>query len=257
MRHRYSLVTILAFMGAVGIGGRVSAEVPFGTVTAVSGPVTLTRGGSAKPLKYGERVQVGDRIATAADARVTLTLSDNSQLQLTASGALDLTENVFSPNGSRASTEVSLLGGSVRSLIRSASGAPSNFEIRTPNAIVRGTAYGVEYRNGVSRQGYANCREFTDVSVYNGTAVVSNPSNPAAHPLEGRMGQRIVIPCGLAAVSATASSGASSGMSASAIAAMGALGIAGIGGGVAAAIAGGGSSGGSDRLSRSPASASQ
>jgi len=257
MLHRYSLTTIFALVGAVVIGGRVLAEIPFGTVTAVSGVVTVTRGGSATPVRYGERVQVGDRIATGADARVTLTLSDNSQLQLTESSTLDLTENRLGPTGSRASTKVSLLGGLVRLRIHSTSGASPNFEIRTPNAVARGTTYDTEYRKGTTRQGYADCREFTDVSVYNGRATVTNPGNPAAQPVEVRAGQRSVVPCGLAAASATASSGATTGISASAIAAMGALGIAGIGGGVAAAMAANGSSGASDPIPRSPASSSQ
>jgi FecR protein len=257
MLHRYSPITIIALIGAVVIGGRVLAEIPFGTVTAVNGVVTVTHGGKTRPAKYGESVQVGDRIATGADARVTLTLSDNSQMQLTESSILDLTESMAGPNGRRASTRVSLLEGLVRSRIRSGSGAPSNFEIRTPNAIVRGTAYDIDYRKGVTRRDYADCREFTDVTVYNGTATVSKVNDPAAPSVRVHEGQRTVVPCGLAVASATSSSGASTGMSASAIAAMSALGIAGIGGGAAAALAGGGSSGGSDPISRSPASSSQ
>lgn len=258
MLHRYSLTTILALIAVVVIGGRALAEVKFGIVTAVRGIVTVTRGGSASPVRYAETVQVGDRIATGADGRVTLTVLGNSQLQLTESSTLDLAKNTIGPNGRRTDTRVNLLGGMVRSVIRSGAGSPPNFEISTPNAIVRGTAYDIEYRKGVSPKGYADCREFTEVSVYSGTAVVSDRSNPAARPVEVRAGQRTVVPCGLAPAFATASSGASTGLSTTAIGAMGALGIAGIGGGVTAAIAAsGGSSGGFDPSPKSAASSSQ
>lgn len=208
------------------------------------------------PVRYGESVQVGDRIATSPDARVTVTLSDKSQLQLTESSTLDLTENTLNADGSRAETKVGLLGGLVRSRIHSTSGGPLNFEIRTPNAVARGTTYDTEYRKGTTRQGYADCREFTDVVVYNGTATVTNPGSHA-QPVQVRADQKTVVPCDLPAAFATASSGATTGMSARAIAAIGALGIAGIGGGVAAAMATSNSSGGFDPIPRSSASSSQ
>jgi len=256
MPYRCSLIGIFALLGAVVIGGGALPEIPFGTVTAVAGAATVTRRGRVMPVRYGESVQAGDRIATGADARVTVTLSDKSQLQLTESSTLDLTENTLNADGSRAETKVSLLGGLVRSRIHSTSGGPANFEIRTPNAVARGTTYDTEYRKGATRQGYADCREFTDVVVYNGTATVSNPGSHA-QPVQVRADQRTVVPCYLPAASATASSGATTGMSASAIAAIGALGVAGIGGGVAAAIAASSSSGGSGSTSRSAASSSQ
>ena len=61
-----------------------------------------------------------------------------------------LTENVLNPDGSRATTKVTLLSGLVRSLVKVSSGSPPNFEVHTPNAIAaaRGTMFDVSYHEG-------------------------------------------------------------------------------------------------------------
>ena len=61
-----------------------------------------------------------------------------------------LTENVLNPDGSRATTKVTLLSGLVRSLVKVGPGSPPNFEVHTPNAIAaaRGTMFDVSYHEG-------------------------------------------------------------------------------------------------------------
>lgn len=252
-----SLATALALVVVLVSIGAAGAQVPAGTLTAVNGTVTLTRGGIASPAKYGAGVQVGDQIATGSDGRVTITLSDNSQLELTESSTLVLTENTLNPNGSRASTKVNLLGGLVRSLVRFTGGTPPNFEVHTPNAVAaaRGTTYDTDYQNGVAREGYTTCMEFSDVSVYDGTVEVSNPTNTTAPPVDVHAGEKTVVPCGLAAVpagAAAAATGATTGTTAGIAAGVGALGAAGAVGGIAAT-----GSSGSTSPPQSPASSSQ
>jgi ferric-dicitrate binding protein FerR (iron transport regulator) len=76
-------------------------------------------------------------------------LSDGSQLELNDSSTLVLTENILRPDGSRASTKVTLLGGLVHALVRVSVGGAPNFGVYTPNAVAsaRGTTFDVAYSN--------------------------------------------------------------------------------------------------------------
>ena len=81
---------------------------------------------------------------------MSISLSDGSQLELNDSSTLMLTENILNPDGSRASTKVTLLNGLVRSLVKVSSASPHNFEVHTPNAVAsaRGTMFDVSYHEG-------------------------------------------------------------------------------------------------------------
>ena len=118
-----------------------------GSVSAVSGTVGIERAGKSIPAADGTVVQVGDKFTTGPNGRVTIKLSDGSQLELNESSTLVLTEDTLNPDGSRASTKVTLMSGLVRSLVHfSPSGSP-NFEVHTPNAVAsaRGTMFDVAY----------------------------------------------------------------------------------------------------------------
>jgi hypothetical protein len=126
----------------------VSAQISVGSISAVSGIVSLWRGGKAIPAADGAAVQVGDKFTTGPNSHVTIKLSDDSKLELNESSTLVLTEDALNPDGSRASTKVTLLGGLVRSLVHfSPAGAP-NFEVHTPTGVVsapRDTMFEVSY----------------------------------------------------------------------------------------------------------------
>jgi len=218
-----------------------------GSITAINGTATIKRAGASLPAAYGNALQVGDTIATGPDGRVTITLSDNTQLEVTESSSLELTENVLNPNGTRASTKVTLLGGLVRSLVRFSAGAAPNFEVHTPNAVAaaRGTTYDVDYIKGLQTPEHKECREFTDVLVYEGTVEVSNPTNPSAPSVDVHTGQKTRVFCGLAvlpASSAGAAGAGTTGLSTGAIAASvtAAGGVAGVGVPFATGAIGGG-----------------
>ncbi|HVB78686.1 MAG TPA: FecR family protein [Candidatus Binataceae bacterium] len=126
------------------------AQTSAGLVSAVSGTVSIERAGRSIPAADGSAVQVGDRFTTGPNSRITIKLSDGSQLELNESSTLVLTEDTLNPDGSRASTKVTLLSGLVRSLVHfSPAGAP-NFEVHTPNAVAsaRGTMFDVSYHEG-------------------------------------------------------------------------------------------------------------
>jgi len=237
------------------------AQAPTASITAVSGSATINRAGRSFPATYGAAVQVGDRINTGTDGRVTLTLSDGSQMELTESSSLGLSENNLNPNGTRASTKVTLLGGLVRSLVRFTAGTPPNFEVHTPNAVAsaRGTTYDTNYQNSVNRSDFPTCREFTDVSVYDGTVEVVNPTNTLAPPVQVPAGQKTTVPCGLAALPATSAKALGTGGvgGGTAVAAAAAVTAGGAIGGVAAAGAFGGGGGGSSAPPRTNITPSQ
>jgi hypothetical protein len=124
------------------------AQTVAGSISALTGSATITRGGATFPAADGAKVEVGDRIVTGTGSNVAVALSDGSQIEVTDSSNLTIDENTLNPDGSRASTRVSLLTGMVRSLVRSTAGTPPNFEVHTPNAVAsaRGTSFDVDYR---------------------------------------------------------------------------------------------------------------
>jgi ferric-dicitrate binding protein FerR (iron transport regulator) len=209
------LIICLAFRGS----SFAQAAGAAGSVSEIQGQVTITRAGRTLPAAYATPVQVGDQITTAPNSRVTLTLSDGTQLELAESSTLVVDRNVLNPDGSRASTEVNLLGGLLHSLVRFAPGNAPNYEVHTPNAVAaaRGTDYDTDYVKGTERKGYKDCREFTDVAVYDGDVEVSNPGNPTAGSVKLKKGQKTTVPCALLPLPP----------SPAAIAAMGVLGAAG------------------------------
>jgi ferric-dicitrate binding protein FerR (iron transport regulator) len=212
-----------------------------GSITAINGNVTITRAGRSFPAAYGAPINVGDTITTSPNGRTTITLADGSQIELTQSSTLVLTENLLGANGARSRTTITLLGGLVRSLVRFTAGTPPNFEVHTPNAVAsaRGTTYDTDYQNNVNRPGNVKCKEFSDITVYEGTVEVTNPTNPTAPPVDVHAGQKTTVPCGLAALPATAAAGAGGAVGAAGAGALGGIGLGGVAAAGAGVIAGG------------------
>ena len=111
------------------------AQISAGSISALNGAVTDGRAGKSIPAVQGTALQVGDKLTTGPNSRVSVGLSDGSQLELNDSSILVLTENVLNPDGSRASTKVTLLNGLVRSLVKVSPGALpiSRFIFLTPS----------------------------------------------------------------------------------------------------------------------------
>jgi hypothetical protein len=129
---------------------RVWAQTSAGSIGTLSGNVAVERAGKSIPAVRGTALHVGDKLTTGANGRITVSLSDGSQLELNGSSSLVLTENVINPDGSRASTKITLLSGLVRSLVKVSSAGRPNFEVHTPNAVAsaRGTMFDVSYYQG-------------------------------------------------------------------------------------------------------------
>jgi hypothetical protein len=104
-----TLTVIVAILLLIAPGAM--AQTPAGSISAVAGAVSIQRAGRTIHATYGTAIMVGDRIVTGADGRVTVTLSDSSQLEVTESSTLVVDQNTLSPTGTRVSTKVTLLGG--------------------------------------------------------------------------------------------------------------------------------------------------
>ena len=225
---------LFALTAVCGVPQAVAQTVA-GSISAISGTATITRGVATIPATYGTKVDVGDRIVTGAGSNLTVTLSDGSQIEVTDSSNLTIDENTLNPNGTRASTKVSLLNGLVRSLVRSTPGTPPNFEVHTPNAVAsaRGTGFDVDHSTGVHDDKFKDCTEFSHVSVYEGKVEVYNPTNPSSPPVEVDEGHKVTVPCGAAPIL-----GGASWASTAALGALGALGAGAIAVGVVGATGG-------------------
>jgi FecR-like protein len=196
----FVIAIVLFVLVSPGAVRSLWAQTAAGSISAISGSATIQRGGATIPAAYGTKINVGDKVVTAAASNVTITLTDGSQVEVTDSSDLTIDENTLNPDGTRASTKLSLVNGLVRSLVKATPGTPPNYEVHTPNAVAsaRGTGYDVDHHTGVQDDKYKGCTEFSHVSVYQGEVQVYNPTNPSAPPVEVKEGQKVTIPCGLA-----------------------------------------------------------
>jgi hypothetical protein len=126
----------------------------------------------------GMAVDLKDKLTTDAGAHLTITLNDNSKLDLAEQSTLVIDEQVVGAGGPQ-TTKVSLLGGHLQSLVTKAlRGSAPSFEVKTPNAIagVRGTKFSVGYANSSPVCGPEPTSE---VAVGVGRVMVANKSTPA------------------------------------------------------------------------------
>jgi hypothetical protein len=170
-----------------------------GVVSALTGQVRIQRAGHPITVASGTPVEIGDQISTGPNSRVTITLSDGTQFELSDSTSMTVTQDQVGANGQRVETRLDLFGGLLHSLVRFAPGNAPNYEVHTPNAVAaaRGTQYDTDYVNGVARKDHPGCSEFTDVAVFDGTVEVTNPKNKTAGSTTVTRGHKTTVPCGL------------------------------------------------------------
>jgi ferric-dicitrate binding protein FerR (iron transport regulator) len=226
-----TLSALLFALVAGGLSPQVWAQTVAGSITAITGSGTITRGSTTFPAAYGTQVDVGDRLVTAAATSLTVTLSDSSQIELTDSSTLTIDQNTVKAGGARASTRLSLLSGLVRSLVSTTPGTPPNYEVHTPNAVAsaRGTYYDVDHETGAHDDKYKDCTEFTHVAVYKGDVDVYNPTNPSSPTVNVKEGQTVTVPCGSGPIFSGAPAAGVGPWSGTEWGAIGVLGLAGAG----------------------------
>jgi hypothetical protein len=196
---RRMILAALIVALALAMAPRALAQAPgtpAGSITSASGSVQLQRGTATTAAGPGTAVQVGDRIITGPGGHAVVTMTDGSTLELGESSNLAIDNQALAPTGGRATTQVSLFSGVVRSIVNATAGAP-NFEVHTPNAVaaVRGTRFDTAYSEGSTRPTYGDCHKFTDVAVYEGLVAVRNPANAASGGVEVPAGYEVTVPC--------------------------------------------------------------
>ena len=214
----------------------------------------------------GTVVDVGDRLVTGANSRATITLTDNSKLELDESTSLVIDQQMVTANSRN--TKLSLFSGLVRSFVSHTSSPTPNFQVHTPNAVA--SARGTEYDTSTStqppsttseedRKKYKDCRRFTQVSVYDGTVEVTNTTNPGGGSVQVPAGHKTLVVCGLAPfppseIGAAAAAAAAAGIGGSTTGLLlgGAIVVGGTVGGLAAGGAFNGGNGHTKKTTKSP-----
>jgi hypothetical protein len=194
VRWAQPVISVAVLIVACATGA--SAQTPIGVVTMVTGNTGIQRGPSSLTPRVGTQLDEGDRVTTGPDGHLAATLSDNSELELAESSTLVLDQMVFGAGG-RVSTRLSLALGALRSSVTAAAGGVPKFEVHTPNAVVavRGTKWSTSYHEGSERPGFASCKRFTDVEVYEGVVDVGSSTTPSAQHQAVSPGYETTVAC--------------------------------------------------------------
>jgi FecR protein len=188
---------LTAFISTLLWAGDAFSQTPAGTVSSLTGDAHVERAGTTVPATVGMALDAGDRVVTASNSRVTITLTDNSKLELDESTSLVIDQQMVTANSRN--TKLSLFSGLVRSFVSYTSSPTPNFEVHTPNAVA--SARGTEYDTGTDtreRKEYKGCRRFTQVLVYQGVVGVTNSTNPGAGTVNVPAGHKTLVACGFA-----------------------------------------------------------
>ncbi len=180
------------------VGGSSSTEAAdqVGSIASFEGVVQVRRANSLLPASLNMPIMLHDQLITSTGANLVVVLSDRSRISLGESAKLDVDEHLVGTSGSRSSTILKLLAGSVHSIVSSGVGRAFNYQIRTSNSViaVRGTDFEVDFSKGKARVGFNGCGIYTDVRVHSGLVEVENPAHPGAK-IEVAGGFATTIPC--------------------------------------------------------------
>jgi ferric-dicitrate binding protein FerR (iron transport regulator) len=155
------------------------AQDTVGEVTSVTGVAKLDRGGNEIDLAPSMPVEIGDRLSTAAKAKLTVTFRDGSRLILSESSLLTVDRYAMVAT-TRRQASIGLWAGHFRAIVNSGAGGVPDFKVHTPNAIigVRGTEFETAYIAGRPCPEDRSCLRYTTVGVSHGVVAVANISNP-------------------------------------------------------------------------------
>ena len=180
------------------------AQTTAGSVSSITGDVHIERAGTTVPATLAMGLTTGDRVVTASNSRITITLTDNSKLELDESTSVVIDQQLVTANSR--TTKLSLFNGLLRSLVSHTSGT-TKFEVYTPNAVAaaRGTIFDVgtgtkppSTTSKEEQKKYKDCRRFSQVSVYQGSVQWTNSTNPSAGSIQVNSGFKSFAYCGFA-----------------------------------------------------------
>lgn len=135
-----------AFVLCLAVRPAAADENSVGVVIKLSGTVVATRAGNSVPLSLGDFIYVGDRLETAADSALGVTLKDNTLLSLGPHSTFELTGFTLDPVAETFSMGGRIINGSM-AVTTGEIGmiAPENVVFETPFGIIgiRGTRFAV------------------------------------------------------------------------------------------------------------------
>ncbi len=148
MKVRSNSVAAVALYGVALLGwsSAVWAE-PAGMVKTARGTASIERSGQKIPVAVGALVESGDRIVTAADGAVGITLRDNTLLSAGPNATLDLKKFAFNSTTHAGAIDASVKRGTLSVISgKIAKANPNGMVVSTPSATlgVRGTEFMVD-----------------------------------------------------------------------------------------------------------------
>ena len=190
-----SLVVLTILTMSLGVSA-ARAQSTVGTITQVTGAANIQRGAQNIPAVSNMPVLLHDKVVTQPGTSLTIGLVDNSSLELASDSAISINESVMI-NGVGAPSKVELLRGSLHTVISGAMKG-GTYQVITPNAV--STAHGTEwtqtYSEGNTRDGYQDCKQFTDVKVFDGTVNITNAQTGAGSQ-DVHAGHQATVGCGV------------------------------------------------------------
>jgi hypothetical protein len=140
MWRAFAALLVVLWVGPLAAEGAP----PVGSVSALVGQAQVTSQGAtqARPLAVGADVFEGDRIRTAADAKLRLSMQDGSVLTLGAATDLDLRRFHYAPEQAARNVLLEVPRGIIRVLVQLLV-AHSSFDVQASTAVasVRGTEW--------------------------------------------------------------------------------------------------------------------
>jgi len=121
-----------------------------GTVKAMNGTVQVERNGQQSPLSVGDKLYPLDKVITARDSHVAITLRDDTLISGSANTQLVINEFAFNPSTQNGGVVISVVKGIaafVSGLV--AKSSPTAMRVTTPTATlgIRGTEFIVDLGN--------------------------------------------------------------------------------------------------------------
>lgn len=138
-----NLGRVALVVAALSISTQPSAA-EIGRIKVAKGSVTIERDGNTVPATVGTPVQTSDRIRTAADGSVGITLDDDTLLSAGPNSILSLDRYAFDPTTNQGRFDAALNRGTLAVISgRIAKQSPDAMTVRTPAIIlgVRGTTF--------------------------------------------------------------------------------------------------------------------
>ena len=145
--RRYAVVGLVAVALALPVWAAAGDEESIGTVKVAKGGVTILRGSQKLAAAPGATLQVADRVLTAADGAVGITLRDNTLLSAGPNSSLSLDKFAFNSTTHAGAMDTSLKRGTLSVVSgKIAKQSPESVRFSTPTTTlgVRGTEFVIE-----------------------------------------------------------------------------------------------------------------